>query len=107
MVLPKWSVDVQDGQLVYTDTNGFMASPLWDPVINAPGPHYFVCDMWFLGGLHIESMNLRSKDRKFLFTEKYRTQTIPFTASAGEQYWLFTDEPVPVGDSEPAAPGAY
>ena len=107
MVLPKWSTDVQDGQLIYTDMNGFMASPLWDPVIHAPGPHYFVCDMWFLGGLHVESMKLRSKDRKFLFTEKHRTQTIPFTASAGEQYWLFTDEAVPADEFLTAVPGTF
>jgi hypothetical protein len=104
-IMPNWMQDIQDGQLVYLDSNGFMFSPQWDPVAAAPGPHFFVCDMWFLGGLPVDSMKLQSKDRKHLFTEVYRSPIIPFTDSAGEQYWLFTDDPQAIRGDRSDPPG--
>ncbi|MBR4254827.1 MAG: hypothetical protein IKQ16_07035 [Lentisphaeria bacterium] len=105
LIMPNWMQDVQDGQLVCLDSNGFMFSPQWAPVVDAPGPHYFVCDMWFLGGLPVGSMKLQSKDRKHLYTEVYRSPFIPFTDCAGEQYWLFTDEAAPVQEDKNNPPG--
>ena len=87
------------------DRNNFLISPHWDEAMAAPGPHYFVCSMRFIRSLRNHIITFRIKDR--LFTEIYRSPRIRFTSVAGEQYWLFTDEAVPVGDFESAAPGTY
>ena len=106
-ILPQWNTEEQDGQIVLVDRNDFMFSPLWAPALEGPAPHYFVCSMRFLQALRRNTIRLQSKDRKHLFTEVYRSPLIPFTASAGEQYWLFTDEEVPPAqessDAQPAA----
>ena len=92
LIIPKWDVEEHNGQIVLVDRNDFMISPQWEPALDGPGPHYFVCSMRFLQALRKNKLYLQSKDRKHLFTEIYRTPVIPFTASAGEQYWLFSDE---------------
>ena len=92
LIIPKWDVEEHNGQIVLVDRNDFMISPQWEPALDGPGPHYFVCSMRFLQALRKNKLYLQSRDRKHLFTEVYRTPVIPFTASAGEQYWLFSDE---------------
>ena len=69
-----------------------MFSPIWKPVLDEPGPHYFVCSMRYLQALWENPIRLQSKDRRRTFTEVYRSPRIRFTAVAGEQYWLFTDD---------------
>ena len=59
--------------------------------------------MRFLQALRENTLHLQSKDRRHLFTEIYRSPHIPFTASAGEQYWLFSDELPANGEDVPAA----
>ena len=49
--------------------------------------------MRYLQALWGNPIRLQSKDRRRTFTEVYRSPRIPFTACAGEQYWLFTDAP--------------
>ena len=84
-----------------------MVSPLWAPALEGPAPHYFVCSMRFLQALRRNTIRLQSKDRRHTFTEVYRSPVIPFTASAGEQYWLFTDaELPPTQDSSSQQPAA-
>ena len=87
------------------DRNNFLISPHWDEAMAAPGPHYFVCSMRFIRSLRNHIITFRIKDR--LFTELYRSPRIWFTAVAGEQYWLFSDEAEPVDDFQAAAPGTF
>ena len=95
-ILPDWIVEKNDEYVTLIDQNGFMYAPMWDPALDGPGPHYFVCSMRFLQALRENPIRLQSKDRRHTFTEVYRSPHIPFTAAAGEQYWLFTDEVPPV-----------
>ena len=95
LIIPSWNAEERDGYIVLVDRNDFMISPQWEPAAAGPGPHYFVCSMRFLQALRNNTIRLQSKDRRHLFTEVYRTPIIPFTASAGEQYWLFTDDVLP------------
>ena len=95
LIIPEWNTEEHNGQIVLVDQNDFMISPQWAPAVAGPGPHYFVCSMRFLQALRKNKLYLQSRDRKHLFTEVYRTPVIPFTASAGEQYWLFSDAPAP------------
>ena len=107
LIVPDWIKEKHDEYVTLIDQTGFMYSPLWDPVIAAPGPHYFVCSMRYLQALWENPVRLQSKDRRRTFTEVYRSPRIPFTACAGEQYWLFTDDVQPVPDSRAALPGTY
>ena len=95
LILPDWIREKNDEYVTLVDQTGFMYSPIWEPVAAAPGPHYFVCSMRFLQALWNNPVRLQSKDRSRTFTEVYRSPRIPFTACAGEQYWLFTDETEP------------
>ena len=108
-VVPKWDVETQGGQIILVDRNDFMISPQWTQAIEGPGPHYFVCSMRFLQALRNAPLRLQSNDRRHLFTEVYRSPLIPFTASAGEQYWLFSDDvPAPGADDiGNAGPGLF
>ena len=107
LIVPDWITEKKDEYITLIDQNGFMVSPIWEPVMEEPGPHYFVCSMRYLQALWRNNpIRLQSKDRRHTFTEVYRSPLIPFTACAGEQYWLFTDAP-PVGHGQSAPPGAY
>lgn len=99
LIVPNWIKEMNDVYITLIDQTGFMYSPIWEPVLAGPGPHYFVCSMRYLQKLWENPIRLQSKDRRRTFTEAYRSPHIPFTASAGEQYWLFTDEAAPVGDN--------
>ena len=108
LIVPDWIREKNDEYITLIDQTGFMYSPIWEPVLEGPGPHYFVCSMRYLQALWGNPIRLQSKDRRRTFTEVYRSPRIPFTACAGEQYWLFTDEaaPAPVReDSDGAFPG--
>jgi len=91
LIVPDWIREKNDEYVSLIDQNGFMFSEIWDPAVAGPGPHYFVCSMRFLQALWNNPVKLLSKDRRRTFTEIYRSPRIPFTASAGEQYWLFSD----------------
>ena len=105
LIVPNWITEKNDEYITLIDQTGFMYSPIWDPVLAGPGPHYFVCSMRYLQALRVNPVRLQSKDRSRTFTEVYRSPLIPFTACAGEQYWLFTDEPLP-GQTDTDAPSA-
>jgi len=87
------------------DRSNFMISPYWDVAVSKPGPHYFVCSMRFLRSLPSYTVTFQIKDK--FFTEIYRTPRIWFTACAGEQYWLFSDDAPPILDFQSAPPGTY
>ena len=95
-VTPDWILEKHGEHDILIDQNDFMFSPLWDPAVAGPGPHYFVCSMMFLQALWQNRIILQSKDRRRTFTEIYRSPRIQFTSCTGEQYWLFTDEAAPV-----------
>ena len=99
LIVPDWIREKNDEYITLIDQTGFMCSPIWEPVLEEPGPHYFVCSMRYLQALWENPIRLQSKDRRRTFTEVYRSPRIRFTAVAGEQYWLFTDEAAPVGDN--------
>ena len=99
LIVPDWIKEKNDEYITLIDQTGFMCSPIWEPVLEEPGPHYFVCSMRYLQALWENPIRLQSKDRRRTFTEVYRSPRIRFTAVAGEQYWLFTDEAAPVGDN--------
>jgi hypothetical protein len=63
--------------------------------------------MRYLQALWTNPIRLQSKDRRRTFTEVYRSPRIRFTTVAGEQYWLFTDEPVRADEVREAAPGTF
>ena len=105
LIVPDWIKEKRDEHVTLIDQNGFMFSPIWEPVVAGPGPHYFVCSMRFLQALWQNRIVLQSKDRRRTFTEVYRSPRIPFTACAGEQYWLFTDDVPPGPDPTGALPG--
>ena len=92
LIVPDWIREKTDEYITLIDQTGFMYSPIWEPVLDGPGPHYFVCSMRYLQALWENPIRLVSKDRRRVFTEVYRSPRIRFTAVAGEQYWLFTDE---------------
>ena len=109
-IVPKWDTEMQGGQLILVDRNDFMISPQWATATEGPGPHYLVCSMRFLQAFwQNNAISLQSNDRRHLFTEIYRSPHILFTASAGEQYWLFSDNvPAPAaGDFRNAAPRPF
>lgn len=91
LIVPDWIREKNDEYITLIDQTGFMYSPIWEPVLEEPGPHYFVCSMRYLQALWENPIRLQSKDRRRTFTEVYRSPRIRFTAVAGEQYWLFTD----------------
>ncbi len=91
LIVPDWIREKQDEFITLIDQTGFMYSRIWEPVLANPGPHYFVCSMRYLQALWENPIRLQSKDRSRTFTEIYRSPRIPFTACAGEQYWLFSD----------------
>ena len=93
LIVPDWIREKTDEYITLIDQTGFMYSPIWEPVLDGPGPHYFVCSMRYLQALWGNPIRLVSKDRRRVFTEVYRSPRIRFTAVAGEQYWLFTDAP--------------
>ena len=94
LIVPNWIREQHDEYITLIDQTGFMYSPIWEPVLKEPGPHYFVCSMRYLQALWKNNpVRLVSKDRRRVFTEVYRSPLIKFTAVAGEQYWLFTDAP--------------
>ena len=93
LIVPDWIKEKNDEYITLIDQTGFMYSPIWEPVLKGPGPHYFVCSMRYLQALWENPIRLVSKDRRRVFTEVYRSPRIRFTAVAGEQYWLFTDAP--------------
>ena len=99
LIVPDWIREKNDEYITLIDQTGFMYSPIWEPALEGPGPHYFVCSMRFLQALLVNPVRLQSKDRRRTFIEVYRSPLIPFTASAGEQYWLFTDD-VPSGQKD-------
>jgi hypothetical protein len=105
LIAPDWIKEKRDEHVTLIDQNSFMFSPIWDPVLAEPGPHYFVCSMRFLQALWQNKIVLQSKDRRRTFTEIYRSPRIWFTACAGEQYWLFTDAVAPVRDPQETQPG--
>ena len=105
LIAPDWITEKNDEYVTRIDQNSFMFTPLWDTVTSAPAPHYFVCSMRYLQALWENPIKLQSKDRSRTFTEIYRSPHIPFTASAGEQYWLFTDVVPPTEDSRGADRG--
>ena len=93
LIVPNWIREQHDEYITLIDQTGFMYSPVWEPVLKEPGPHYFVCSMRYLQALWTNPIKLVNKDRSRTFTEVYRSPRIRFTAVAGEQYWLFTDAP--------------
>ena len=93
LIVPDWIREKNDEYITLIDQTGFMYSPIWEPILKEPGPHYFVCSMRYLQALWGNPIKLQSKDRRRTFTEIYRSPRIMFTACAGEQYWLFTDAP--------------
>jgi len=105
LIVPDWIREKNDEYITLIDQTGFMYSPIWEPVLEEPGPHYFVCSMRYLQALWGNPIKLQSKDRSHTFTEVYRSPRIRFTAVAGEQYWLFTDEDSP-GQKDEAVPSA-
>ena len=107
LIVPDWIKEKNDEYITLIDQTGFMYSPIWEPVLEEPGPHYFVCSMRYLQALWGNPIKLQSKDRRRTFTEIYRSPRIWFTAVAGEQYWLFTDEPARADEVQAAAPGTH
>ena len=107
LIVPDWIREKNDRYITLVDQTGFMYSPIWEPVLEGPGPHYFVCSMRYLQALWTNPIRLQSKDRRRTFTEVYRSPRIRFTTVAGEQYWLFTDEPVRADEVREAAPGTF
>ncbi len=105
LIVPDWIKEKNDEYITLIDQTGFMYSSIWEPVLEGPGPHYFVCSMRYLQALWENPIRLVSKDRRRVFTEVYRSPRIRFTAVAGEQYWLFTDEAAP-GQKDEAVPSA-
>ena len=105
LIVPDWIREKNDEYITLIDQTGFMYSPIWEPVLEEPGPHYFVCSMRYLQALWGNPVKLQSKDRSRTFTEVYRSPRIPFTACAGEQYWLFTDAPPVQGNEFPRSVG--
>jgi len=102
LIVPNWIKEMYDEYVTLIDQTGFMFSPIWEPAVSTPGPHYFVCGMRYLQALPWKNpVRLQSKDRSRTFTEVYRSPHIPFTACAGEQYWLFTDDPRPFQKDKP------
>ena len=101
LIVPQWIPEKTDEYITLIDQTGFMYSPIWEPVLKEPGPHYFVCSMRYLQALRENPVRLVSKDRRRTFTEVYRSPRIKFTAVAGEQYWLFTDAPPPADSIPP------
>ena len=109
LIVPDWIKEKNDEYITLIDQTGFMYTPIWEPVLEEPGPHYFVCSMRYLQALWENPIRLVSKDRRRTFTEVYRSPRIRFTAVAGEQYWLFTDAPPEQKDEEnqDAPPRSY
>ncbi|MBR3688980.1 MAG: hypothetical protein IKL85_07910 [Lentisphaeria bacterium] len=105
LIVPDWIKEKNDEYITLIDQTGFMYSPIWEPVLEGPGPHYFVCSMRYLQALWTNPIKLVNKDRSRTFTEVYRSPRIRFTAVAGEQYWLFTDGP-PSEQKDAATPSA-
>jgi len=100
LIVPDWIREKNDEYITLIDQTGFMYSPIWEPALEGSGPHYFVCSMRYLQALWTNPIRLQSKDRRHTFTEVYRSPRIRFTAVAGEQYWLFTDAPLPAQGNE-------
>ncbi|GEM_PF-6515810 len=70
----------------------FKDSPHWATFMEElPSPHYFVCDARFFGSFPLYHMDFQIGNDHF--DEIFRTDQIHFASVAGEQFWIFTDDP--------------